>query len=83
MEDWGYFIVIVIGIVCNGCCAGAQASLFLLKRITLGWRLGLAMFLFSLEIFVSLASSSQFTLGPGPLVIIHRWDRGLISVRSL
>lgn len=46
MGDWGYSIVIVIGIVCDGCCAGAQASLFLLKRITLGWSLGLAMVLF-------------------------------------
>lgn len=43
---WGYSIVIVIGIVYDGCCAGAQASLFSIKRITSRWSLGLAMFLF-------------------------------------
>lgn len=74
LEDWRCFsMMIVIGKVCTGYCADAQASLFLLKRITLSNNGGdmvsrlFFCFLFSLDFcFVSLAFLRQFTLGPGP-----------------
>jgi hypothetical protein len=74
LEDWRCCsMMIVIGMVCTGYCAGAQASLFLLKRITLFNSGGdmVSRLIFVLCVFagfcgVSPAFSSQPTLGPGP-----------------